>query len=119
MGWWRLPFSEQLDGLTCPLYLLHAHIGYMIFANFANETNKWLVYVVAFLAVILCSYLLGELVEVRAKTFWYRAFTWAVGRPITAMSARISALRLRLLGHRSRKPRARGGDPDLAHSTVS
>lgn len=35
--------SASWGALTYPLYLLHAHLGYVVFRNFATDTNKWLV----------------------------------------------------------------------------
>jgi peptidoglycan/LPS O-acetylase OafA/YrhL len=35
--------AVTLGGLTYPLYLLHQNIGYAIFANFADDANRWLV----------------------------------------------------------------------------
>ncbi|QNN81640.1 acyltransferase [Brachybacterium sp. Z12] len=40
----RLPGSKTAGALTYPVYLLHAHIGYMLLDRFATESNKWLVY---------------------------------------------------------------------------
>ena len=39
-----LPFANQVGGMTYPLYLIHAHFGYMFLNKFASNENKSIVY---------------------------------------------------------------------------
>ena len=45
-------FILLLGGLTYPLYLLHQHIGYAVFARFATAQNRW-----AVAALLVCGLL--------------------------------------------------------------
>lgn len=86
VGRWRIPMSQTFGAWTYPLYLLHAQIGYMIFANFSNESNKWIVYAITFALMIFLSFLLHQVIEVRQRKFWKRVFESVVGIPVSAIS---------------------------------
>lgn len=79
---WKLPRSRLAGALTYPLYLLHAHLAFIFFNNFATEENKWLMYALAFVLVIGLAYALHYLIEVKSKRFWKKAFDAVVGTPI-------------------------------------
>ncbi|WP_206476937.1 acyltransferase family protein [Microbacterium sp. KRD172] len=95
---WRIPKSYLLGALTYPLYLLHAHIGYMIFNRFADDENKWLIYSLALVLVLGLSYALFNLVEQRPKKMWVAFFNNTAGRilrPIERIPQRIKERRNR------------------------
>jgi peptidoglycan/LPS O-acetylase OafA/YrhL len=75
----KLPFSLALGGLAYPIYLLHAHFGYMTMSRFGNESNKWIVYGAALLIVIAISRLMNVVIETRLKNYWYGVFDRSVG----------------------------------------
>lgn len=75
----RLPKSDILGGLTYPIYLIHAHVGYVFLQLFATEANKWLVYLALIAGVFLIAYLVHFLVEKKLKRLWYRFFDGTVG----------------------------------------
>lgn len=49
--------------LTYPLYLLHQNIGYIIFNNFGNLINKWLLLILVILIMIISAYLISVYIE--------------------------------------------------------
>jgi peptidoglycan/LPS O-acetylase OafA/YrhL len=53
-----LPGSTLAGGLTYPIYLLHAHIGYMLLSRFGNDANRMFAYPAVFGVILLCSYLI-------------------------------------------------------------
>lgn len=70
-----LPFSSQAGALTYPLYLVHAHIGYMIINFWGSEENKLIIYSITFLTVLFIAYVMNEVIEKRLKAFWYNLFS--------------------------------------------
>ena len=70
-----LPFSRIFGALTYPVYLIHAHFGYMFISQFANESNKYAVIVLAIGIVILVGYGMHKLIEVKLSHVWKRLFT--------------------------------------------
>lgn len=78
-----LPRSKTMGALTYPIYLIHAHFGYMIFNRFATDNNKIVIYMLTWVVVIFTAYFVNILVEERLKLFWVKFFGIVVGRPIT------------------------------------
>lgn len=99
----RIPGSQLLGGLTYPLYLIHAHFGYMMFANFSNESNKWVVYAICLAVVLALSWLLHEFVENRMKNFWYRFFGILIGKPIAAITTGMEKVRYRITNSKTKE----------------
>lgn len=85
----RLPGSKVAGALTYPLYLLHAHIGYMLLARFADESNKWLAYGAVSLIVFSMSYGLYVTVERNpsARRFWAWFFENTLGRLVDLLQS--------------------------------
>lgn len=75
-----LPYSALLGALTYPVYLIHAHFGYMFIFRFATEENKNLIFFLAFLSVILVAFLIHEIIEKRLHYFWKSLFSRTFGR---------------------------------------
>jgi peptidoglycan/LPS O-acetylase OafA/YrhL len=82
----EIPGSRTLGALTYPIYLVHAHIGYMVLSRFATDQNKTWVYPLLISIVIGVAYLLHVLVERRLKDFWQRLFQATLGRAMDAAS---------------------------------
>ncbi|KQQ94542.1 hypothetical protein ASF62_10735 [Leifsonia sp. Leaf325] len=80
-----LPASALLGGLTYPIYLLHAHIGYMMLQRFATDSNKLLVYPLLIGSVILAAYGVHRLIEINLRTTWRRLFDGSIGRLVGAV----------------------------------
>ncbi|GAA1301406.1 acyltransferase [Brachybacterium tyrofermentans] len=78
----RLPGSQTAGALTYPLYLLHAHIGYMLLDRFATEENKWFVYPLILTFVVALAYGLHQVVEKNptSRRFWAWLFANTLGR---------------------------------------
>lgn len=75
----KISSAKLLGGLTYPVYLLHAHIGYMLMSRFANEDNKAIIIPLVFGAVMLLATVIHLVVEVRCKKFWQVFFERTVG----------------------------------------
>lgn len=76
-----IPGSKILGALTYPLYLVHAHFGYMIINQFAHEGNKILVYSLLIVLVLVISYGIHRIVELNLSHFWKELFDRYVGAP--------------------------------------
>ena len=88
----KLPGSRLLGALTYPLYLIHAHIGYMIINNFATEQNKVLVGFATLAVVLVMAYALHKIVEVKMAPFWRKVFAGSLGRMIDSLQKRMQSL---------------------------
>jgi peptidoglycan/LPS O-acetylase OafA/YrhL len=84
----RLPHARLIGALTYPLYLLHAHIGYMVLSRFANDGNKWLVLAALVVAMIVLSALIHEIAERRLRQHWAAMFNAVIGRPVRLLLVR-------------------------------
>lgn len=76
----RLPFSRTLGALTYPVYLIHAHFGYMIINRFATNQNRLLVYALTIFVVITTALCIHKFIEQHLSGYWKRSFTASVGR---------------------------------------
>lgn len=78
----RLPGSSLAGALTYPIYLLHAHIGYMLLTTYATEQNKWVVYAGVIALVLTMAYVLHVTVERNpaARRFWSWLLNGTLGR---------------------------------------
>lgn len=74
-----LSFSRMAGALTYPIYLIHAHFGYMAISRFATEENKLTVYFFVTLAVIFVSYALHLVAERKLAPVWRWLFGTIVG----------------------------------------
>lgn len=75
----KLYASRVLGNLSYPIYLIHAHFGYMFISQFATETNKYIIYIVTVLLVFIVSYLMHILVEKRLSQMWNICFQKTIG----------------------------------------
>lgn len=88
----RLPGSRLAGALTYPLYLIHAHIGYMLLTHFATEQNKLLVYTLCLALVLIAAYLIHVLAERKLAAFWHRFFSRTLGAAGDAIQKRASTV---------------------------
>lgn len=90
----RLPGSKMAGALTYPLYLLHAHIGYMLLTTFATDANKWFVYAAVLALVGTLAYLLHVVVERNpgSRRFWSWLFGNTLGRAVDGLQAVVDRL---------------------------
>lgn len=66
----KIPYSYILGALTYPVYLVHAHFGYLSLINFANESNKLYVYPIIMLIVFSVAYSIHYFMEKKNKDTW-------------------------------------------------
>ena len=83
----KLPGSTTLGALTYPVYLIHAHFGYMFINRFATESNKFLICALAVSFVLMVAYFMHKVIEQRLAAFWKAVFSVSVGRPIRTLEA--------------------------------
>lgn len=69
-----MPGARWAGGITYPLYLVHAHLGYMALAHLARPGNRGLVYPLVITGVVGLAALVHLLVEKRGAWFWRRLF---------------------------------------------
>ncbi len=77
----KLPGSRWLGAITYPIYLIHAHFGYMMLNIFAEDNNKLFVSTALLVVVLSIALLIHILVEKRAASFWKAFFVLTVERP--------------------------------------
>ena len=70
----KLPFSKTLGALTYPVYLIHAHFGYMFISKYATEENKFFIYILTISIVLSVSYFMHKVIEVRFSNVWNTLF---------------------------------------------
>lgn len=78
----KLPAALTVGALTYPLYLLHAHIGYMVLDRFATDETKWAFYAALLFAVLCASYFIHQVVEVSGRARWKRLFDSTLGSAV-------------------------------------
>lgn len=69
-----LPFSKLFGALTYPVYLIHAHFGYMVIDKFANEGNKIWLTLLTMLIVVAVAYFIHKVIEIQLKDVWKNLF---------------------------------------------
>jgi len=85
----RIPNSKLLGSLTYPIYLVHAHFGYILLNQYASEANKSLVYPVVILVVIAVAYAINLFVEIRFSVFWRSIFKATLGRLVDTVQTKV------------------------------
>ncbi|MEB0024103.1 acyltransferase, partial [Actimicrobium sp. CCI2.3] len=81
-GEYSITQAKFLGGLTYPVYLIHAHIGYMLLGKFATEQNKVLVTFSILLLVLLMATFMHLIIEKKLAFFWRGLFESTVGKII-------------------------------------
>ena len=94
-----LPGALTVGALTYPLYLLHAHIGYMVLDRFATDDTKWAFYGTLLFAMLCVSYFVYRVVEVSPRAHWKGLFNRTLGATVRLLEVG--------LGHtqKARKPK--------------
>jgi peptidoglycan/LPS O-acetylase OafA/YrhL len=81
----RLPGAKLAGALTYPLYLVHAHLGYMLLSRFGNPTQRLLSHALVLAALLLIAWLLHRSVEQAGNQFWTMLTRRWVQRPVDAL----------------------------------
>ncbi len=76
----NLPMSRLAGALTYPVYLIHAHFGYMILNRYATDENKVVVYLLTIATVLLIAFGMHYLIETRLHSVWKNLFESTLGR---------------------------------------
>ncbi len=84
--------SRLLGALTYPIYLIHAHFGYMFISKFATEENKILIYLLTFIIVLSVAYIIHIVVEKKYTHFWKEFFNRIIGKPIEFLNYNFIAI---------------------------
>jgi peptidoglycan/LPS O-acetylase OafA/YrhL len=71
---WKLPYSNTLGALTYPVYLIHAHFGYMFISHFVMEENQYSIYALTFFIVMFVEFFMNRFIEVGLASFWKNHF---------------------------------------------
>jgi peptidoglycan/LPS O-acetylase OafA/YrhL len=88
----KLPGSRLAGGLTYPVYLIHAHFGYMALNHFATDENKILVYFLCLVIVLIIAYLIHIVAEKKLATFWEDLFSRTLGAAGNIVQLRTSII---------------------------
>jgi peptidoglycan/LPS O-acetylase OafA/YrhL len=96
----RLRGSRLAGGLTYPIYLVHAHIGYILLSRYATEENKAFAYPAVLSLVLLVACFIHLTVERGLAATWHAGFERVVGRPIDSLQSTAA----QLLGVRRNPP---------------
>ncbi len=75
----NLPMSRMAGALTYPVYLIHAHFGYMILNSYATEENKLMVYALTLSAVLVIAFGMHYVIETRLHFAWKKIFESTLG----------------------------------------
>lgn len=85
----RIPLSALAGGLTYPLYLVHAHIGYMMLSELAPVAGPWPAYTLAIGTVFLLAWGVHRFVETRPSRRWRALFQRTVGQAVAIVERRM------------------------------
>jgi peptidoglycan/LPS O-acetylase OafA/YrhL len=77
----RLPAARRIGSMTYPLYLLHFHVGLIVFHYWIDESNKWAMVAGTSLFLIAISFAIDDIVEFRLRPFWVKLGSHTVARP--------------------------------------
>lgn len=90
----KLPMSRTAGALTYPIYLIHAHFGYMFISRFATEENKIAIYILTASIVFVVAYLMHLVVEKRLHYIWKSLFGITLEKPLSYIQELPEQIRL-------------------------
>ncbi|MBL5824655.1 acyltransferase family protein [Serratia fonticola] len=79
----KLKGSKLAGALTYPIYLIHAHFGYMMLNKLANNQNKIYVYIAIIFSVYVIALLIHLFVERKLAFLWGALFSIIIEKPVT------------------------------------
>lgn len=86
----KLPGARRIGSMTYPLYLLHFHLGAIIFFHWIDEDNKWWLVGATSLFVIAASFAFDHVVEFRLRRYWIALARRTVARPVGWIESRLA-----------------------------
>lgn len=81
----KFHYSKVAGSLTYPVYLIHAHIGYMLINKFATNENYYYVYPVIMGSIFIVAWLIHYYIEIKLNWLWKELFTICVKQPIESL----------------------------------
>jgi len=78
----ELPFARLCGAITYPMYLIHAHFGYMMINLFSDDENKWVIYMLVCGIVTLIAWIIHHVIEMKMAGFWERVFRLWIEIPV-------------------------------------
>lgn len=88
----KIKGSRLAGGLTYPIYLIHAHFGYMFISEFANNANRPVIYIITIIIVLVAAYLIHTFIELKLSKKWNFLFTSTIGAAGDELQKRVSIL---------------------------
>lgn len=88
----KLPASKLMGQLTYPVYLIHAHFGYILLGLFATEKNKIIAYIVIIMLVLIVSFLINKYIERALQPIWQRIFMNTLFKVVSLIEESIDGL---------------------------
>ncbi|RYY01305.1 MAG: acyltransferase [Gammaproteobacteria bacterium] len=98
----KLSGSKLAGGLTYPIYLVHAHFGYMVLSKFANDENKIQIYCITLITVLVVAYFIHTLIEQGLAKVWKPLFSQSIGRFGDFFQQKVSSIYTLLIAARSK-----------------
>jgi peptidoglycan/LPS O-acetylase OafA/YrhL len=89
----RLPGAAFAGSLTYPLYLIHAHFGYMALSRWATDATRAWAYPLTMATALAIAWLIHTQVEQRGAALWKRLFERSVGAAVARLQAGVEGLR--------------------------
>ena len=89
-----LPAARRVGSMTYALYLLHFHVGAIIFYHWIDEGNKWWLVLGTSAAVIAISFAIDHIIEFRLRPFWLKLSKGTVGWPFAWWERRRASRRV-------------------------
>lgn len=87
-----IPGSRLAGALTYPVYLLHAHVGYMLLTRFGTDANRLVAYPATIALVLLLAYAIHVFGERRYAQQWHALFTALLEQPLGWLQQRLQRL---------------------------
>jgi len=88
----KIKGSRLAGGLTYPIYLIHAHFGYMFINEYANNDNKPIMYVAAITIVLFTAYLIHTFAEKKPAKLWNHFFYNFLATAVDKLQNRASTI---------------------------
>ncbi|WP_426504959.1 acyltransferase family protein [Serratia proteamaculans] len=88
----KLKGSKLAGALTYPVYLIHAHFGYMMLNKFATNDNKILAYIMIIVTVFLIASLMHFIIEKRLSPLWKGLFSATIEKPVAKVQVYVNTL---------------------------
>lgn len=78
----KLKGSKLAGALTYPVYLIHAHFGYMMINKFATNDNKVIAYIAIITTVFIIAALMHFIIEKKLSFLWKALFSTTIEKPV-------------------------------------